>query len=304
MPKPGDFAGYAAYKALTLALFILPRTLALAAGRGLGLLAFRLDRKHRHIALDNLNIALGKERTERERRAIAMASFRHIGQVLADILKAAHYSREKILRLVTMEGRHHLESALAQGRGVLLFTAHFGNWEFGTAPLANIGPLRVIARAMDNPLLEKDLARLRAKFGAGVIYKIGAAKPILKALGHNEIVAILIDQNVLRSQAVFVDFFGKTAGTTPGLAAFHLKTGAPLVPVFVYPAPRGRYIMKIQEPLVFPPGGPMEEDVLKITQICTKIIEHEIRRRPELWFWVHKRWNTRPANEVTSDENP
>jgi KDO2-lipid IV(A) lauroyltransferase len=138
------------------------------------------------------------------------------------------------------------------------------------------------------------------KLGAGIINKFGAARPILQALGRNEIVAVLIDQNVLRSQAVFVDFFGKAAATTPSLAAFHLKTGAPLVPIFVHPGRSGRYVVKIREPLSVPSSGSMEEDVLKITQLCTKIIEHEIRQNPELWFWVHKRWNTRPVDEVTT----
>lgn len=300
MSQAGDFVGTVAYKALAPIFSALPRPLCLAAGRSLGLLAFHVDRRHRRIALANLALAFGRERSEAELAPIARASFKNIGGVLADTFKISRYSRERALRLISTEGRAHLEAALAQGKGVLLFTGHFGNWELAAAPLTEIGTLRVVARALDNPRLDKELARLRTKLGAGVIDKFGAARPILKALGRNEIVAILIDQNVLRSQAVFVDFFGKTAGTTPGLAAFHLKTGAPLVPIFVHPAPRGRYVLKIHEPFTVPPAGPMDEDVLKITQLCTKIIEREIRQHPELWFWVHKRWLTRPADEVTS----
>jgi len=299
MNKLIDTIGYVAYKALTLVFFLLPRQLCLAAGRLLGLLAFCLDRKHRAVALGNLTIAFGKERPPSELAALAKKAFKRLGSDFVDILKVSGYSREKVLRLIMTEGRNNMENALAQDKGVLLFTAHFGNWEFASAPLTEIGTLRVVARALDNPFLEKELGRMRTKLRAGIINKFGAARPILQALGRNEIVAILIDQNVLRSQAVFVDFFGKTAGTTPGLAAFHLKTGAPLVPIFVHPAPRGRYVLKIHEPFAVPPAGRMDEDVLKITQLCTKIIEREIRQRPELWFWVHKRWQTRPADEVT-----
>jgi KDO2-lipid IV(A) lauroyltransferase len=193
-----------------------------------------------------------------------------------------------------------VENALAKKKGVLIFTAHFGNWEFGSAAVSEIGPFQVIARALDNPLLEKELFKLRTKLGAGIIYKFGAGKPILQALRRNEIVAILIDQNVLRSQAVFVDFFGKPAATTPALAAFHLKTGAPIVPVFCSPINDGTYCLKIMEPLEIPSTGHFEEDVLKITQICTKIIEHEIQKHPEYWLWVHRRWNTRPVDEMTT----
>jgi len=300
MSKTADRAASAAFKAFRLLFSLFPRPLCLAAGRGLGLLVFHADRRHRRIALDNLAIAFGRERTEAERTAIARSSFKNIGGALADILIFSRYSKRRILGLIATEGRAHMEAALARGKGVLLFTGHFGNWELAAAPLTEIGTLQVVARALDNPLLEMELADLRTKLGSRVIDKFGAARPILKALSRNEIVAILIDQNVLRSQAVFVDFFGKTAGTTPGLAAFHLKTGAPLVPIFVHPAPRGRYVLKIYEPFVVPPSGEVEDDVLKITQLCTKIIEREIREAPHLWFWVHKRWNTRPADEVTS----
>jgi len=300
MNKLIDTIGYVAYKALTLVFFLLPRQLCLAAGRSIGLLAFCLDRKHRAVALGNLTIAFGKERPPSELAALAKKAFKRLGSDFADILKVSGYSREKVLRLIMIEGRKNIENALAQDKGVLLFTAHFGNWEFGSAPFTEIGTLWVVARALDNPFLEKELGRMRMKLGAGIINKFGAARPILQALGRNEIVAILIDQNVLRSQAVFVDFFGKAAATTPSLAAFHLKTGAPLVPIFVHTGRSGRYIVKIREPLSVPSSGSMEEDVLKITQLCTKIIEHEIRQNPELWFWVHKRWNTRPIDEVTT----
>jgi KDO2-lipid IV(A) lauroyltransferase len=300
MNKLIDSIGYAAYKALTLVFSLLPRRLCLAAGRSIGLLAFCLDRKHRAVALGNLTIAFGKERPPSELAALAKKAFKRLGSDFADILKVSGYSREKVLRLIMIEGRNNIENALAQDKGVLLFSAHFGNWEFAPASLTEIGTLWVVARALDNPFLEKELGRMRMKLGAGIINKFGAARPILQALGRNEIVAILIDQNVLRSQAVFVDFFGKAAATTPSLAAFHLKTGAPLVPIFVHPGRSGRYIVKIREPLSVPSSGSMEEDVLKITQLCTKIIEREIRQNPELWFWVHKRWNTRPIDEVTT----
>jgi KDO2-lipid IV(A) lauroyltransferase len=132
--------------------------------------------------------------------------------------------------------------------------------------------------------------------GSGVIDKMGAARPILRVLRGGGILALLIDQNVLRSQAVFVDFFGRPAATTPGLASFHILTGAPLLPVFY--RPRGlRHVWTILPPLDIPLSGRREEDVLKITAICTKMIEDQIRRAPESWLWLHKRWNTRPAGE-------
>jgi KDO2-lipid IV(A) lauroyltransferase len=133
--------------------------------------------------------------------------------------------------------------------------------------------------------------------GAQVIYKQQAAKKVLQALRNREIVAILVDQNVLRREAVFVDFFGRPAGTTPALGAFHLRTGAPLLPVFCLPAAGGRYRLRILPPVAFVPGEDVGADVLKITGICTKIIETEIREDPSSWLWVHDRWRSRPKDE-------
>lgn len=292
-----EYIEYAVFRALVLAFACLPRPLCLSIGEGLGRIAFRIDKRHRAIALSNLAVAFGKDRSEPERQALARQAFEHFGRTIADILKISGYSREKILRLIRTEGAEHLRMALSKGRGALVFTAHFGNWEVTTAAIAAIGPVRVIARPLDNRLLEKELAKLRMKFGAGIISKFKAGKPILQSLKNNEIVGILIDQNVLRSQAVFVDFFGKPAATTPALAAFHVRTGASIVPVFCYPLRNGLYRIKLFEPIEPPLSGRQEQDVLKITQLCTKMIEREIRQNPGFWLWVHKRWNTRPMEE-------
>jgi KDO2-lipid IV(A) lauroyltransferase len=292
-----EYIEHGVFKSFSLAFACLPRPLCLSIGAGLGRIAFRLDKGHRAIALSNLAVAFGKDRSEPERQALARQAFEHFGRTIADIIKISGFSREKILRLIRTEGAEHLRMVLSKGRGALVFTAHFGNWEVTTAAIAAIGPVRVIARPLDNRLLEKELAKLRMKFGAGIISKFKAGKPILQSLKNNEIVGILIDQNVLRSQAVFMDFFGKPAATTPALAAFHVRTGASIVPVFCYPLRNGLYRIKLFEPIEPPLSGRQEQDVLKITQLCTKMIEREIRQNPGFWLWVHKRWNTRPRED-------
>jgi KDO2-lipid IV(A) lauroyltransferase len=155
----------------------------------------------------------------------------------------------------------------------------------------------VVARPLDNRLVEAEMARFRGDLGARVISKFQAAKPVLQALRRNEMVAILIDQNVLRSQGVFVDFFGLPASTTPAPAAFHLRSGSPLHPVFCYPNPDLTYRIKIGPPLEAVPSGEWSRDVLQITALCTKMIEAEIRANPGQWFWFHNRWKTRPEGE-------
>lgn len=290
-----DILEYTAFKALAIFFFFLPRPFCLSMGRLLGILAYYIDAKHRMIALSNLKTAFGQELPESRLVFISKKSFIHFGETIADILKLSHYKPEQIKKIVSTEGEEYLRKALDEGRGVIIFTAHFGNWEIGSAAVSRISTVRVIARALDNRLLERELVRIRTKFGAHVIYKQEAAKKILQSLRRHETVAILIDLNVLRSQAIFVDFFGKLAATTPALAAFSIRTEAPLVPAFCYPRPDHSYCLKIMEPVQISLAGHYDQDVLKITQICTKIIENEIRNSPCFWFWVHNRWKTRPA---------
>ncbi len=290
-----EFAVFLCLKGL---FFFLPRRTCLLLGRALGSMAFTLDKRHRRIALSNLQTAFSGELSERQKRAIAKNSLKNFGAVLADILKLPLMGEGKIGGFLTFEGIENLEAALRVGRGVLIFTAHYGNWEVGSWLISRIAKFNVIARPLDNPLLENELDRLRKNLGACVIYKKQAAKQILQALRRNEIVAILIDQNVLQSEAVFVDFFGRAAATTPGLAAFSLRAGSPILPVFCFSRPPHAYHIRVFKPLETDPSGDLSRDVLKITQICTKIIENQIREAPEFWFWFHKRWNTRPPNEV------
>ena len=291
------WAEYLAFLGLKSFFFVFPRSWCLALGRSLGTLAFHLDGHHRGIALRNLRTAFGAEKRPAELRAIAKASFQHFGQVMTDIFKLFHFDPSKIQELVAVEGWENLTNAIALGKGVLVFSAHIGNWELGSLMISRAMKLNAVARALDNRLIEEELVRFRRRMGAHVIYKQQAARKVLQALRNGEAVAILVDQNVLRVQAIFVDFFGRPAGTTPALGAFALRTGAPLVPSYCLPAASGRYLLKILPAASIVLGGDVETNVLKITQTCTKIIENEIRENPGFWLWFHDRWRSRPKEE-------
>lgn len=278
-------------------LSILSRKLCLSLGQTLGLAFYYLDKRHRLIALSNLKIAFGKELPPSELKRIARNSFMHFGKTFMDIIKLPHLGEEKRNALINVEGEENLLKALREKKGALLFSAHYGSWEIAPFFLAKKGKLSVIARPLDNKLLEKELLKLRTSQGSHVIYKHQATKKILISLRAREMVAFLIDQNVLRQQAVFVDFFGKKAATTPSLASFSLRTKSPLIPVFCYPTSSHAYHLKIFSPLSITLGGNYNQEVLKITQICTKIIETQIRKNPDYWFWFHNRWKTRPEEE-------
>jgi KDO2-lipid IV(A) lauroyltransferase len=275
-------------------IFILPRKFCLICGKTMGLVLYSLDKKHRRIALSNLKMAFARESTSSDLKRTARRTFMHYGLSLMDILKFSSLSENRKTALIRVEGEKNLLTALQENKGAILFTAHYGSWEIAPFFVSQFGRLSVIARALDNKRLEKELHKLRTKLGAKVIYKHLATKQILQSLRAKEIVAFLIDQNVQKHQAVFVDFFGRKAATTPSLAAFFLKTQSPIIPIFCCPTPSHHYHIQIFPALEIELEGDYPQRVLKITQICTKIIEAQVRKNPEFWFWVHNRWKTRP----------
>lgn len=272
----------------------MPRSWIRAVGRRLGDLFFLLDRKHRRIAESNLAASLGRGSFSPELKRTARNACRHFGETFLDMLHLARRTPEKRDPLLSIEGAEHIEDALKKGKGALLISAHYGHWEMAPALISKLGRLNVVARPLDNELIEADLLSLRENLGERVLSKFQAARKILNALRGNEMVAILMDQNVLRREAVFVEFFGKSAATTPAPATFHLHTGAPLIPVFCIPAGKGRYLIQVQPPLRIALTENHQDNVLRLTQACTRIIENQIRRQPEYWFWFHDRWKSRP----------
>lgn len=150
-------------------------------------------------------------------------------------------------------------------------------------------PIGVLARALDNPMLNRLLEEVRGGTGNTVIYRQGAVRRVLKTLAAGQGVAMLIDQHMHSADAIWVDFFGRPAATTSTLAALALRTGAPVVPVFALPVDEGRYRM-VYEHAVAPPDGEGPDAVREFTQRCTDVLEMYVRRHPELWLWMHRRW--------------
>ncbi|MGD2246218.1 MAG: lysophospholipid acyltransferase family protein, partial [Candidatus Aminicenantes bacterium] len=235
MKKAVDFILFLLFQLIRGFFFLFPRRFCLFLGRMLGFSFFLFDSRHRKIALVNLSDVLGSTYSQQALAAIARSSFLYFGEMILDLIKFSTLKEKSKSRLITIEGTEHIQKALEEKKGILLFTGHFGNWEIAPFCVSRWGTLKVIARPLDNAFMEKELYRLRTALGGEVIHKQKAARDVLRALQKNAMVAILIDQNVLRDEAVFVDFFGKPAATTPSLAKFHLRTQAPILPVFSYP---------------------------------------------------------------------
>ena len=267
----------------------------LAAGSVLGRAFYLFDRGHRRLAIDNLQAAFPL-RSRSECVTIARRMFEHFGQLLMAMLKFSTLTPAQMLAHVEFEGQERVRAAHAKGRGVLLFTGHFGFWEINALVHAlELHPIAVLARPLDNPLLHDLLERVRTTTGNSVIYRRGAIRRVLRALAANQAVAVLIDQH-MHADAVYVDFFDRPAATTSALAALAIKTGAPIVPVFALPLPGGRFRMVYEHP-VEPPAADEPNAVRAFTQRCTDVLEMYVRRYPELWLWMHRRWRDVPSGE-------
>jgi KDO2-lipid IV(A) lauroyltransferase len=279
------------------AVRLLPMRAVLALGALLGRAFYLVDGPHRRLAKRNLRRAFPL-RSPRECRAIARDMFSHFGRLLMVLLKFSTMSPGRMLQHVEFDGEERVHSAHAQGKGVLLFTGHFGFWEINALVHAlAIQPMSVLARPLDNPLLHNLLESVRMRTGNSVIYRRGAIRRVLRALEANQAVAVLIDQHIQSSDAVYVDFFNRPAATTSALAALALRTGAPVVPVFALPLPGGRFRM-VYEHAVDPPRGDDPDAVREFTQRCTDVLEMYVRRYPELWLWMHRRWrDSEPRGE-------
>jgi len=267
---------------------LCPMAVVLAAGSVLGRLFYMLDGPHRRLALGNLDAAF-PSRSAAERAAIAREMFSHFGRLLMVLLKFSTMAPARMLDYVEFEGEERVEAAHALGRGVLLFTGHFGFWEINALVHAlKLRPMAVLARPLDNPLLHDLLERVRGLTGNSVIYRKGALRRVLRALAANKAVALLIDQHI-HTDAVLVDFFNRPAATTTALAAIALRTGAPVIPVFALPLPGGRFRM-VYEHAVEPPASGDPDAIRQFTQRCTDVLEMYVRRYPGLWLWMHRRW--------------
>ncbi len=295
-----NLAELAAFRAGAGLLSLMPRRAAAAFGGWLVRVYARIGASRRRILRANLRAAF-PEKGEAELDALAGASADWLGRAFVEFLQVSRMSEADIRARVRVSGEEHLAAARARGRGVFLLSAHFGGWELGAIRAGLIAePIAPVVRPLDNPHLERELARRRTRFGNRLIAKRDAARDVLRTLREGGTVAILVDQNVLPQEAVFVPFFGRLAATTPALALFQLKTDAAVVPAFVWPEGAGRYRLALGPPILAgefrSEGGGRDEAVRRATARYMEVTEEVIRAKPEAWLWMHNRWRTRPED--------
>jgi len=280
----------------------IPAPLRKALFTGCFRLFYYLVPRQRLIALYNLRRAF-PEKKDDEIVAIVRGVYRNLGIVAAEFFDIPRLTKENIGELVEAEGLEHCLRALEKERGVLLFSAHFGNWELEAAAAALlIKPAIVIYRTLDSAFLDHLVLRVRSATGNILLPKEHAMRAMLRSLKRNEILGILIDQNVACHEGIFVDYFGRPACTTDGLALLALHTEAPVLPAYMARRPDGRYRLVVGPEVGVIRTGDREADILANTQRFTKVIEETVRQYPDQWLWVHQRWKTQPCQVLRKEK--
>jgi KDO2-lipid IV(A) lauroyltransferase len=292
---------------LLKSLGILPRNRAISVSQFVARGIYRFHKRLRQTGLRNLEMAL-PELSQQEHRRILEGVFENLGRQLGEFSQFLKISREKISDIVIYEGFENYAQAAAKGRGVLMLTGHIGAWELCAFAQGVYGhPLSFLARPLDNPLLEKLIARYRALSRNTPIDKNNSVREVLKQLRQGKDIGLLIDVNTLESEGVFCDFFGMPACSTTGLAVFALRSDAPVVPGFlIWDEKLNKHVLRFAPEIPLIRTGDFKEEVALNTARYTRAIEECVRRHPEQWLWIHKRWRTRPANqpELYDFKNP
>jgi Kdo2-lipid IVA lauroyltransferase/acyltransferase len=293
-----DLIEYAPAWAITKAMGLLPRPVARAAGIAVARLVYVVHRRLRRVGLRNLEIAF-PQMALAERRRLLRAEFDNLGRLLAEFCLFPRYTKENVSDVAVYDGLENYLAAHARGKGVLLLTAHLGGWELGSFVHSLQGhPLHEVVRALDNPLLDRMVEHYRTLHGNSTLDKQEFARGLVAAIRAGETVGVLMDTNMTPPQGVFVPFFGVPACTASGIARVSLRRDAAVVPAFtIWDRQLHKYRIRFEPALELVSTGDDEADTVANTAKFTSVIEEFVRRYPDQWLWIHRRWKTRPEGE-------
>jgi Kdo2-lipid IVA lauroyltransferase/acyltransferase len=289
---------FAVVRVLVRLLGLLPRGGARAIGAIVGALAYRILPRLRGVGSKNLEIAF-PEWSGEQRQEVLRRLYRNLGWQMAEFCQMPSYTPENTHAFLRYDGLERYLAARDKGKGVLIVTGHLGAWELSSFYHSLMGyPMSMVIRRLDNAKVDQLVNGIRCLHGNRVLHKDDFARGLLGAMRQGETVGILMDTNMTPPQGVFVPYFGRLACTASGLARVALKTGAAVLPGFMlWEESEQRYVLHFGEEIVFERTGDDEADAVTNTAKCTAAIEAYVRRYPDQWLWVHRRWKTRPEGE-------
>ena len=293
-----EWLEYAGVWLIVKALGLLPRAMARSLASALTRFFYALLPRLRKTAEINLRIAF-PDWSEAQRKSVIRGMLRNLGWMAAEFAHLPKYTKQNIEQIVVLDGHENFLEAQRRGNGVLYLTGHIGAWELSSFAHALYGfPLHYMARPIENRRIDALVNGYRCLSGNQPIFKNESARVTLKVLKDTGTIGILADQNTMPSEAVFVDFFGKAASTTTGIARLALHADAAVVPGYaVWDERLGKYRLRFEPPVELVRTGDPERDILENTQKFAKVLEDIIRKYPDQWVWIHGRWNTRPSGE-------
>jgi KDO2-lipid IV(A) lauroyltransferase len=278
------------FKSLSLVITLLPLKVQLCLGKTLGFIWFDVLRIRRKVAIDNIGIAFPKLSLA-ERTSMARSSLAHMGHTLIEFAQFPFFKDEDISRFFDFEGEENIHEAIAQKRGVLLLSLHLGNGDFAVAALSRRGlPIQLISKEFKLRWLNDLWFGMRKRHGTHFISPEKSSFDILRALKRNEFVVFVLDQFMGPPIGVRTKFFGHEAGTAAGLALMALRTRAPVVPCYTFRNGDGRCTVVFEPQIPLKVEGLTEQNIAVMTQVYTDKIEEIVRRHPEQWMWIHRRW--------------
>jgi len=269
----------------------VPHNRIASMGRVLGTLMYGIDVRHRRIVRRNLKFVYPEWSTERVKRK-SKRVFQNLGITILEICQMICFSRDDIIDKVKIRGEEHLLNAMHNDKGAILISAHLGNWEIGLLYLvlhSNL-PIISVVRRLRNNLVNRWIHRLRTRFGNRIIDKDDALPEMVRVLRQGKILGIMIDQGTKSSLGVKITFFGKYVTATPAAALLAMRCKSPVIPIFCNRNDDGMLSINIEPPLILKKTDDLRTDLRTNTQIMTDAIEKMVRKYPEQWFWVHKRW--------------
>jgi KDO2-lipid IV(A) lauroyltransferase len=284
--------------ALVRFIGFLPRPLARGMGMLIGGAVYHLHARLRRVGLRNLEMAF-PDKPLAERRRILRGVYKSLGRLMAEFCLFPTYTLENVSQVAVYQGFENFEAAEKRGKGVLFLTGHFGGWEVGSFFHSLQGhPMRIVVRPLDNPYVDELVTRYRTLHGNTIIGKQGFARGLLSAMEHNETVGILMDTNMTPPQGVFANFFGIPACTAVGIARVALHTDAAVIPAFtIWDPVLRKYRVEFGPALELVRTGNSDADAVTNTALFNKIFEEYVRKYPDQWLWVHRRWKTRPPGD-------
>ena len=277
---------------------LMPPGLGRAAGAALASLLRPLLRRLEDVGRRNLELAYPDASHEWRTRQLRL-TYRNLGWHFAGFCRMPRLSRGDAERMMRYEGLANYTAAVERGKGVLVLTGHLGAWELSSYFHSLMGyPMGMVIRRLDNPLVDRLVNGIRCAHGNRVLHKDDFARELLRAMAAGETVGILMDTNMTPPQGVFVPFFGVEACTASGLARVAAKTGAAVLPGFLlWHEDEQRYVLHFGEALTLNRSGDSEADARSNTALFAAVTERYIRKFPDQWLWLHRRWKTRPAGE-------